>query len=119
MHNMMVIPPPHPTPTLHPPLQSKPRKIGFVNMSLAAAVLSGLNPMVVVAAALFWKLWTSCKFLPRGCRVNPEVSYGATAVRYRPSVKKRTNCFETERFFWLVILFEKICVLHQLHYESC
>lgn len=42
-------------------------------MSLAAAALSGLNPLVVVAVALAWKLWASTKFLPRGCRLNPEV----------------------------------------------
>ncbi|CAM9371186.1 unnamed protein product [Ectocarpus sp. 12 AP-2014] len=48
------------------------RKVGFVNMSLAAAALSGLNPLVVVAVALAWKLWASTKFLPRGCRLNPE-----------------------------------------------
>lgn len=49
------------------------RKVGFFNMALTAAVLSGLNPLVVVAVALAWKLWASSKFLPRSCRFNPEV----------------------------------------------
>lgn len=49
------------------------RKVGFFNMCLTAAVLSGLNPFVVVAVVLAWKLWASSKFLPRGCRFNPEV----------------------------------------------
>ena len=48
-------------------------------MSLAAGVLSGLNPVVVVGVVLMWKLWTSSKFLPRGCRVNPEVGDRACA----------------------------------------
>lgn len=52
---------------------SKYRKIGFFNMSLAAAVLSGLNPLVIVFVVLVWKAWSSTKFLPRRCRVNPEV----------------------------------------------
>lgn len=42
-------------------------------MSLAAAVLSGLNPIVVVFGVLFWKLCTRAKFLPNGCRVHSEV----------------------------------------------
>lgn len=49
------------------------RKVGFFNMCLTAAVLSGLNPLVVVAVALAWRLWASSKFLPRGSRFNPEV----------------------------------------------
>lgn len=49
------------------------RKVGFFNMCLTVAVLSGLNPLVVVAVVLAWKLWASSKFLPRGCRFNPEV----------------------------------------------
>eukprot|EP00752_Nemacystus_decipiens_P002499 g2348.t1 len=48
------------------------KKVGFVNMCLTVAVLSGLNPFVVVAVVLAWKLWASSKFLPRGCRFNPE-----------------------------------------------
>lgn len=52
-----------------------------MNMSLAVAVLSGLNPFVVVAAALAWKLWASAKFFPRGCRVVDAEVYTPWGVR--------------------------------------
>lgn len=45
------------------------RKVGMTNMAFAAAVLSGLNPLVVVAVVLAFKLFVRAKFLPKGCRV--------------------------------------------------
>ncbi|CAM9909233.1 unnamed protein product [Choristocarpus tenellus] len=50
------------------------RGIGTLNMLFVGAVLSGLNPVVVLAVIFAWKLaWTSRKQLPRGCRIGQEV----------------------------------------------
>ena len=48
------------------------RKVGLANMALAAAVLSGLNPLVVLMVVAAWKLFTRAKFMPKGCKVHPE-----------------------------------------------
>lgn len=50
-------------------------------MSLAAAILSGLNPLVVVMAILMWKMWASKRHLPKGCgKIRTEASKQAYPV---------------------------------------
>lgn len=71
--------------SLPPEKRLKNRKVGFVNMSLAAAVLSGLNPVVVVVGMLAWKLWVSRKHLPKGCgKIRTEVLFSSIRAASTP-----------------------------------
>lgn len=58
-------------------------------MCLTVAVLSGLNPFVVVVVVLAWKAWASSKFLPRGCRFNPEVRKSPACCILRSTIQNR------------------------------
>lgn len=64
-------------------------------MCLTVAVLSGLNPFVVVAVVLAWKLWASSKFLPRECRFNSEVRNRRCSVCAQPAQSKREQDMPT------------------------
>ncbi|CAN0167013.1 unnamed protein product, partial [Discosporangium mesarthrocarpum] len=45
------------------------------NKALAAAILSGLNPLVVVGLVLLWKMWVGRKHLPRGWKMGDETEF--------------------------------------------